>query len=139
MSSYNRVTLMGNLASGPELKYLPGGDTAVVETAIAVNERFKKGDEYVETVSFVDAVFYGRSAEIVNQYLRKGSPILIEGRLKQDRWEKDGQKRSKLRVVVEQMKMIGGKQSDDDDAADQSTPDDSELVGSVAGSEAAPY
>lgn len=139
MSSYNRVTLMGNLANSPELKYLPGGDTAVVETAIAVNERFKKGEEYVETVSFVDAVFYGRSAEIVNQYLRKGSPILIEGRLKQDRWEKEGQKRSKLRVIVEQMKMIGGKKTGDDDAADQPTPDDHELVGNVAGSEAATY
>jgi len=125
---------MGNLAAAPELRYLPGGNkTAIVEVAIAVNERFKRNDEVVESVSFIDTSFFGRTAEIVNEYLKKGSPILVEGRLKQDRWEKDGNKRSKLKVICEQMKMIGGKRSDDQEAAEN--PNDDELVGSGAGND----
>lgn len=121
---------MGHLAAAPELRYLPGGQTGVVDLAIAVNERYKKDDEVIESVSFVDCVFFGRTAEVVNEYLKKGSPILVEGRLRQDRWEKDGQKRSKLKVIVEQMKMIGGKptESQSENAAEE------ELVGSGASS-----
>jgi len=129
-SSYNRVTIMGNLAKAPELRYLSGGETAVVEVAIAVNERFKKDGEIVETVSFIDTVFWGRTAEVVNEYLKKGSPILVEGRLKQDRWEKEGQKRSKLKVVCEKMKMIGSRRADDQDAAQTS---EEQPVGAGAG------
>ena len=124
---------MGNLAAGPELRYLPGG-TAIVDVAIAVNERFKKDGETVESVSFVDCTFFGRTAEVVNEYLEKGSPILAEGRLKQDRWEKEGQKRSKLKVVVEQMKMIGSKRADNPTDAAEPEPD---LVGSGAGNDEA--
>ncbi|QEG35911.1 single-stranded DNA-binding protein [Bythopirellula goksoeyrii] len=120
MSSFNQVVLMGNLVRSPELRYLPGGEKAVCEVPIAVNERFKRGDEMVESVSFIDVTFWGRTAEIVNEYLVKGSPILIQGRLKQDTWEKDGEKRSKLKVVCEQMKMIGGKKSDDQSATEES-------------------
>lgn len=122
---------MGNLAKAPELRYLPGGNTAVLEVPIAVNERFKKEGETVETVSFIDVVFWGRTAEVVNEFLVKGSPILVEGRLKQDTWEKDGQKRSKLKVVAEQMRMLGGKRADDQ-AADKPTNDEEQLVGSGA-------
>lgn len=134
-TSFNRIQLMGNLTKNPELRYLPGG-TAIVEVPIAVNERYKKsGDtEYTETVSFFDLVFWNRTAEVVNEYLSKGSPVFIEGRLKQDRYEKDGEKRSKVKVVVEQMRMIGGKPADDSESAKES-----DLVGAGTGNDDTPY
>jgi len=126
MSSFNQVTLLGNLTRGPELRYLPGGDTAVVEVPIAVNERYRKDGELVESVSFIDVTFFGRTAEVVNEYLTKGSPVLVSGKLKQDRWEKDGEKRSKLKVVCQQMQLVGAKRTADQ----QETADtDSEPVG----------
>lgn len=108
MASYNRVVLMGNLTRDPELRYIPSG-TAVSEIGIAVNDRVKKGDQWVDEATFVDVTLWGRTAEVANEYLSKGSSILIEGRLKLDSWEKDGQKRSKLRVVADKMQMVGGR------------------------------
>jgi len=117
---------MGNLAQSPELRYLPGGEKAVVEVSVAVNERYKKNDEWVETVSFIPVVFWGRTAEVVNEFLEKGSPILVEGRLKQDTWEKDGKKFSKIKLVAEQMKMVGGKKANDNQSS--ATSDEETLV-----------
>jgi single-strand DNA-binding protein len=74
-----------------------------------VNDRVKRGDQWVEEATFVDVTLWGRTAEIANEYLSKGAPVLIEGRLKLDRWEKDGQKHSKLKVVGERLQMLGGK------------------------------
>lgn len=108
MSSFNRVILMGNVTRDIELKYIASG-TAVVQLGMAVNERVKKAGEWVDEATFVDVTLWGRTAEIANEYLSKGSQILIEGRLKLEQWEKDGQKRSKLSVVGEQLKMVGGK------------------------------
>lgn len=108
MASYNRVVLMGNLTRDPELRYIPSG-TAVSEIGLAVNDRVKKGDQWVDEVTFVDVTLWGRTAEVANEYLSKGSSILIEGRLKLDSWEKEGQKRSKLRVVADKMQMVGGR------------------------------
>lgn len=108
MASYNRVVLVGNLTRDPELRYIPSG-TAVSEIGLAVNDRVKKGDQWVDETTFVDVTLWGRTAEVANQYLTKGSNVLIEGRLKLDTWEKDGQKRSKLRVVAEKMQMLGGR------------------------------
>ncbi len=108
MASYNRVVLMGNLTRDPELRYISSG-TAVSEIGLAVNDRVKKGDQWVDEATFVDVTLWGRTAEVANEYLSKGSNILIEGRLKYDTWEKDGQKRSKLRVVAEKMQMVGGR------------------------------
>ncbi len=108
MANFNRVIIAGNLTRDCELRHIPSG-TAVMEQAIAVNDRVKKGNDWVEETTFVDVTFWGRTAEIVNQYLTKGAPVLVEGRLKLDQWEKDGQKRSKLRVVCEKMQMLGGK------------------------------
>jgi single-strand DNA-binding protein len=108
MASYNRVVLMGNLTRDPELRYIPSG-TAVSEIGMAVNDRVKKGDQWVDEVTFVDVTLWGRTAEVANEYLSKGSSILIEGRLKLDSWEKEGQKRSKLRVVADKMQMVGGR------------------------------
>ena len=108
MSSFNRVILMGNITRDIELRYTSGG-TAVTEIGLAVNDRVKKNDEWVDETTFVDVTLWGKTAELVNQYLSKGKPILIEGRLKLDQWEQDGQKRSKLRVVGEKMQFIGGR------------------------------
>jgi single-strand DNA-binding protein len=108
MASFNRVILMGNLTRDPELRHIPSG-TAVSEIGLAVNDRIKKGDQWVDEVTFVDVTLWGRTAEIACEYLSKGSPVLIEGRLKLDRWEKDGQKHSKLRVTGDRMQMVGAR------------------------------
>lgn len=108
MASFNRVILVGNLTRDPEIRYIPSG-TAVSEVGLAVNDRVKRGDQWVDEATFVDVTLWGRTAEIANEYLSKGSPVLIEGRLKLDRWEKEGQKHSKLRVVGERLQMLGGR------------------------------
>lgn len=109
MPSFNRVILMGNLTRDPELRYIPSG-MAVSDVTVAVNDKRKnaKGD-WVEETTFIDVTLWGRTAEVVNEYLSKGSPIFIEGRLKLDSWESDGQKKYKLRVVCERMQMVGGR------------------------------
>ena len=108
MASYNRVVLVGNLTRDPELRYLPSG-MAVSDIGLAVNDRYKKNDQWVDDPVFVDITLWGRTAEVANEYLSKGAPVLIEGRLKLDRWEKDGQKHSKLKVVGEKMQMLGAR------------------------------
>jgi single-strand DNA-binding protein len=111
MPSFNRVILIGHLTRDPELKYIPSG-TAVAEVGIAVNDRVKKNDVWVDETTFVDVTLWGRTAEVANEYLRKGAATLIEGRLKLDTWEKDGQKRSKLRVIGEKLQMLGNKRDE---------------------------
>ena len=109
MASFNRVILVGNVTRDVELKYTQTG-TAVTEIGMAVNDRRKsQSGEWVEETTFVDVTLWGRTAEVANEYLGKGAPVLIEGRLKLDTWETDGQKRSKLRVVGERMQMLGGR------------------------------
>ncbi len=108
MSSFNRVIVMGNLTRDPELRYV-AKRTAVSDRGLAINDRIKKDGEWVEEVTFVDVTLWGRTAEVANEYLTKGSPVLIEGRLKYETWEKDGQKRSKLKVVCDRMQMIGSR------------------------------
>lgn len=109
MASFNRVILMGNLTRDVELKYT-GSQLAVTELGLAVNDRRKNAQgEWVEEVTFVDITLWGRTAEVAAEYLSKGSPVFIEGRLKLDSWEKDGKKNYKLRVVGERMQMIGGR------------------------------
>ena len=109
MASFNRVILMGNLTRDIELKYLQSG-TAVTDIGLAVNDRRKTAaGEWVDETTFVDITLWGRTAEVASEYLSKGSPVLIEGRLKLDQWEKDGQKHSRLRVTGERMQMLGGR------------------------------
>ena len=110
MASYNRVILVGNLTRDPELRYIPSG-TAVTDVGLAVNDRRKNANgEWVEETTFVDVTLWARQAEVASEYLSKGSPVLIEGRLKLDTWEtNDGQKRSKLKVVGERMQMLGSR------------------------------
>ena len=109
MASFNKVILLGNLTRDVEVRYTPSG-TAVSEVGLAVNDRRKDAaGNWVDETTFVDVTLWGRQAEVAGEYLGKGSPVLIEGRLKLSQWEKDGQKRSKLSVVAENMRMLGGK------------------------------
>ncbi len=103
---YNKVILVGNLTRDIELRYLQSG-TAVANSAIATSRKFTSNGEKKEEVMFIDITFFGRSGEIANQYLRKGSKILVEGRLKFDQWvDQNGQKRSKHTINVENMQML---------------------------------
>ena len=107
MASYNRVILLGNMTRDVELRYTQGG-TAVTDIGLAVNDRRKsQTGEWVDETTFVDVTLWGRTAEVASEYLSKGSPVLVEGRLKLDTWETEGQKRSKLRVVCDRMHMLG--------------------------------
>lgn len=107
MASFNRVILVGNLTRNVEVKFTNSG-TAVADLGLAVNDRRKLASgEWVDETTFVDVTVWGRTAEVARDYLTKGSPVLIEGRLKLDTWETEGQKRSKLRVVAERMQMLG--------------------------------
>jgi len=108
MASFNRVVLVGNLTKDIELRHTKN-NTAVTDISIAVNERVKKNDQWVDEAHFFDITLWGRLAEIAAEYLSKGSSVLIEGRLKHDRWEQDGQKRSKVGIVGEKMQMLGSK------------------------------
>ena len=109
---YNRIILVGNLTRDPELRYMPSGG-AVCTTGIATNRKFKKQDGSAgEEVCFVDITFFGRTAEVANQYLKRGAKVLVEGRLKLDQWtDQNGGKRSKHSVTVDNMQMLGSKDS----------------------------
>jgi single-strand DNA-binding protein len=110
VASYNRVILVGNLTRDPELRYIQSG-MAVTSLDMAVNDRRKSNTgEWVEETTYVnDITVWGRQAETACEYLTKGSSVLIEGRLKLDTWEKDGQKRSKLHVVCERMQFLSSR------------------------------
>ena len=108
MASFNRVVLVGNLTRDVELRYTPQG-TAVTDVGLAVNERVKRNDQWVDEANFFDVTLWGRLAEIAGEYLSKGSSVLIEGRLKQETWEQEGKKRSKVKVVAEKLQMLGSR------------------------------
>lgn len=117
MPSYNKVILMGNLTRDPEMRYTPN-NTAVTSFGIAVNRKWKDGQgQPQEEVTFVDCEAWSKTAEVINQYLKKGRPVFVEGRLKLDQWDdkKDGSKRSKLKVVIESVTFIDSKKSDEDE------------------------
>lgn len=108
MSTLNRVFLMGNLTRDPEVRYTPTG-TAVGDLGLAINENYKnKAGEMVESTVFVDVEVWARQAETCAEYLYKGSPVFVEGRLKLDQWtNQQGEKRSKLRVRAERVQFLG--------------------------------
>lgn len=113
MANYNRVILMGNLTRDPQLRYLPS-NTPVCEFGMAINRRYRSQDgNQREETCFVDITAFGRQAENINQYMAKGRPILVEGRLRYESWtSQDGQRRSKLVVVAENSQFIGGRSGD---------------------------
>ena len=111
MASFNKVILLGNLTRDPEVRYTPKG-TAVTELGMAVNRVYTaENGEKREEATFVDVTLWGRTAEIAGEYLKKGRPVFIEGRLQLDTWDdkQSGQKRSKLKVVGEGLQLIGSR------------------------------
>jgi len=118
MANVNKVILIGNLTRDPELKFLPS-QTAVCEFGIAVNRTWTGQDGVKkEETTFVDCNAFGRQAETLSKYVKKGSPLFIEGRLKLDQWEaQDGSKRSKMRVVIENFQFLGGPRTDGNSGA----------------------
>jgi single-strand DNA-binding protein len=122
MANYNKVLLMGNLTRDIELKYT-ASNQALANIGLAVNRRYRTADgESREDTTFVDCEAWGRTAEVMGQYLKKGRPVFVEGRLKLDQWQdQNGNNRSKLRVVVENFQFIdsnggGGNSGSSDDA-----------------------
>lgn len=127
MPNLNRVMLMGNLTRDPELRYTPS-NMAVAQIGLAINRKWKnqQGEQQEET-TFVDCEAWGRTAEVINQYLKKGRPIFIEGRLKLDQWQdKEGHNRSKIKVVVETFQFVdsrgGGEGGGGEDGGGSSAP-----------------
>src|SRR5258707_15192268 len=113
MASFNKVILLGNLTRDPEVRYTPKG-SAVGDLGIAINRSYTlDSGEKREEVTFVDVVLWARLAEIPGEYLKKGRPVFIEGRLQLDTWDdkQSGQKRSKLRVIGESMQLLGSRPS----------------------------
>ncbi len=112
MASFNKVMLIGNLTRDPEIKYTPKG-TAIADIGLAVNRTYTtEGGEKREEVTFIDVTLWGRVAEIVGEYCKKGRPLFVEGRLQLDTWDDKatGQKRSKLKVVGENIQLLGSRE-----------------------------
>ncbi|MEW6681853.1 MAG: single-stranded DNA-binding protein [Nitrospirota bacterium] len=106
MASFNKVILMGNLTKDPEIRYTPSG-TPVATFGLAVNRRYKQGEELKDEVCYIDIVVFGKQAEHCGQYLGKGHGVIVDGRLQQRRWETDdGQKRSKHEVVAQTINFL---------------------------------
>ena len=123
MANLNRVFVIGNLTRDPQIRYTPKG-TAVADIGLAINHVLKTEErERREEVTYVDVVLWARLAEIADQYLKKGRPVFIEGRLQLDSWDdkQTGQKRSRLRVVAENMQLLGSR-SESEAAASTTAP-----------------
>ncbi|MDO3557328.1 single-stranded DNA-binding protein [Ralstonia pseudosolanacearum] len=111
MASVNKVIIVGNLGADPETRYMPSGD-AVTNIRVATTDRYKDkaSGEMREATEWHRIAFFGRLAEIAGEYLKKGSQVYVEGRLKTRQWEKDGQKQYSTEIVAEQMQMLGSRQ-----------------------------
>lgn len=121
---FNKVILIGNLTRDPELRYTPQG-TSVCNFGLAVNRKYKQGEEMKEEVTFINIVVFGKQADTCGQYLNKGSNVLIEGRLQERRWEtEDGQKRSKHEVVAQNIRFMSKKQGASDYSGGEMPPPD---------------
>ena len=111
MKDLNVVILLGRLTRDAEVQYTSTG-MAIAKFAVAVNRSVKDGDTWKDEASFFDCTMFGKRAEVVAQYLTKGKQIGVSGSLKQDRWEKDGQNRSKVVVIVDDVQLLGGKREE---------------------------
>jgi single-strand DNA-binding protein len=107
MADINHVILVGRLTRDAELKYTASGQ-AVCKFSVAVNRRRKQGEQWVDEANFFDVVVWGRQGESLNQYLVKGKLVGVDGELRQDRWEQDGQNRSKVEIVANNLQLLGG-------------------------------
>lgn len=142
--NYNRVTLAGNLTRDPQVRFF-ANERAVADFGLAINRRFKGPDgQQKEETTFVDVEAWGRTAELVGQYLTKGSPCFIEGRLRLDQWDDKatGEKRSKLKVVAESVQFLGSKKEHDRhgaEAAPAQAPQKPQRPAPVAGDDEPPF
>ena len=109
MADINSVVIVGRLTRDAEIKYTTGGQ-AVCKFSVAVNRRRKNGDQWEDEANFFDVVLWGRQGEALNQYLVKGKSVGVEGELRQDRWQQDGQNRSKVEIVANNIQLLGGNQ-----------------------------
>ncbi len=107
MNDINRVIIVGRLTRDAELKYTTGG-SAVSKFSLAVNRRRKQGDQWVDEANFFDVAAWGKTAENLNQYLTKGKQVAVEGELRQDRWEQNGQSRSRVEIFATNIQLLGG-------------------------------
>lgn len=123
MPNLNRVTLMGHLTRDPELRFVAGG-SPVCNLSLAINRRYRNArDELKEDVCYVDCEAWGRTGETISEYLSKGRPVFIEGRLKLDQWQgSEGQNRSKLKVVIEQFQFVDSRHTDQTAADEEREP-----------------
>ena len=121
MASFNKVMLMGNLTRDPELRYTSNG-SAVASFGIAVNRKFKQGDEWKDDVCFVDITVWGKQGENCAEYLSKGRPAFVEGFLKFSTWESDGQRKSKLEVVANTVQFLGSRSDSTGGTSVEQTP-----------------
>ncbi len=120
---FNRIILIGRLTRDPEIRYTPAG-VAVATVPIAVNSRYRQGEDFREETLFIDAVVFGKQAETCTQYLNKGRMVLVEGRLRERRWEHEGQKRSKVEVIANNIRFLSKKESADSPEMDQVPPEE---------------
>ncbi len=124
MTDLNHVMLIGRLTRDAELKYTQNG-FAISNFSIAVNRRRKSGDQWVDEVSYFEINLFGKVAESLKQYLLKGKQIAVDGELRQDRWEQDGQSRSKVIVVANNVQLLGGNSSPSQGSSSYSRPEQS--------------
>lgn len=122
-SGINTVAISGNLGRDPELRAARSG-TQVLRFSVCVNERRKVGDEWQDVPNWVDVTVFGKRAEALNRYLSKGTHVCVQGRLRQSKWEKDGQKHSRLEVIADNVTFSGGAKRDDvpDEVYDDDCP-----------------
>lgn len=113
---YNKIILIGNLTKDPELRYTPQG-TPVASFRLAVNSKYKQSDEMKQETMFIDNVVFGKQAESCSKFLSKGSPVLVEGRLQERRWETNGQQKSKFEVIAQTVRFLSRRGSVQDSAS----------------------
>ncbi len=137
MASFNKVILCGNITRDLELRYTAGG-TAVVDVGLAVNNRVKKGEDWVDEPMFIDVTLFGKRAETIAEYCGKGSPLLVEGRLKLEQWETDGQKRSKHVIVADSVEMLASRKDKEQEEPAPKKADNKKAAGGKANGKAKP-
>ena len=125
---FNRIILIGNLTKDPEVRYTPGG-TPVATMRLAVTSKYKQGDEVKDDTLFIDAVVFGRQAESCGHYLSKGNPVLVEGRLRERKWETDGVQKNKVEVIASNVRFLPKREqrparAEGTDSADTTPPEE---------------
>ncbi len=125
---FNRIILIGNLTKDPEVRYTPGG-TPVATMRLAVTSKYKQGDEVKDDTLFIDAVVFGRQAESCGHYLSKGNPVLVEGRLRERKWETEGVQKNKVEVIASNVRFLPKREqrparTEGTDSADTTPPEE---------------